>query len=197
SQTLAMLQQFKQQDMAHLRIAINVSAREFWRTEFVEDLQAQLSQFPEVDPSCLELELTERLAMGDPEKIVSVLEALRALGVRLSIDDFGTGYSSLSYLRRYPIQVLKIDKSFVQDIGKNSDDDAVCLSIVSLAQALNMETIAEGVETPQQEAFLKSIHCTHAQGFYYAMPLYADELSAWLSENYPKLNLPKANLTHI
>ncbi|PIX78141.1 MAG: hypothetical protein COZ36_10440 [Piscirickettsiaceae bacterium CG_4_10_14_3_um_filter_44_349] len=197
SQTLAMLQQFKQQDMAHLRIAINVSAREFWRTEFVEDLQAQLSQFPEVDPSCLELELTERLAMGDPEKIISVLEALRALGVRLAIDDFGTGYSSLNYLRCYPIQVLKIDKSFVQDVGNNPDDDAVCLSIVSLAKALNMETIAEGVETPQQEAFLKSIHCTHAQGFYYAMPLYAEELPAWLSENYPKLNLPKANLTHI
>lgn len=191
TQTLETLQQFKQQGMPHLRIAVNVSAREFWRVGFVEGIQAQLSQFPEVDPSCLELELTERLAMGDPEKIVSVLEALRSLGVRLAIDDFGTGYSSLSYLRRYPIQVLKIDKSFVQDIGNNPDDDAVCLSIVSLAKALNMETIAEGVETPQQEAFLKKIHCTHAQGFYYAMPLYADELPAWLAQNMPKLQHPK------
>jgi two-component system CheB/CheR fusion protein len=163
-----------------------VSAREFWRDGFVERVKKHLQNHQGIDACCLEFELTERLAMGEPDRAVQLLRQLRELGVRLAIDDFGTGYSSLNYLRRFPIQVLKIDKSFVQSIDENEDDRAICLSIISLAKALNLETIAEGVETESHAQMLKTLGCFKAQGYHYARPMFREDTVNWLqTQSFP------------
>jgi EAL domain-containing protein (putative c-di-GMP-specific phosphodiesterase class I) len=123
--------------------------------------------------SCLGLEITEGTVMGDPEQATIVLQRLKAIGVGISLDDFGTGYSSLSYLKRFPIDALKIDKSFVDDVTTNSNDAAIALSVISLAHNLNMRVIAEGVETREQAAFLASHGCDEMQGYFFSRPISA------------------------
>jgi EAL domain-containing protein (putative c-di-GMP-specific phosphodiesterase class I) len=118
--------------------------------------------------------------MKKPEAVIKIMNELKHLGVQLSIDDFGTGYSSLSYLKRLPADKLKIDQSFIRDIGIDSDDEIIVLSIVQLAKALRKETIAEGVETVQQERFLTNIKCDNIQGYLYAKPMPASEIDVWL-----------------
>ena len=129
-----------------------------------------------LEPKYLELELTESLVMQDVDRAIETMKALRALGVRLSIDDFGTGYSWLSDLKRFPIDRLKIDRSFIQDLPEDEDDRAVAAAVISLGQKLNLRVIAEGVETEAQVAFLRENNCDELQGYHFSRPVAADAI---------------------
>lgn len=155
-------------------IAVNVSAVQFREKNFV-DLVARVLHETGLEPRYLELELTESVTMQDLELTVSLLETLKCMGVGLSIDDFGTGYSSLSYLKRFPIDTLKIDRSFVQDVVTDPDDAAITCAIISMAKSLKQKVIAEGVETAEQFEFLRDKGCDEIQGFYFSEPLTAQE----------------------
>ncbi|MDP3700234.1 MAG: EAL domain-containing protein [Hylemonella sp.] len=161
------------------RVAVNLSAVQF-RLANLPERVSELLEEAGLSPSCLELELTESVAMENPESAIQVMENLSLRGVQMSIDDFGTGYSSLNYLKRLRVYKLKIDKSFVQDIASDQDDRAIVRAIVSLARSLGYLTIAEGVETPAQQAFLRDNGCDEMQGYYYSKPLRADGLEAFV-----------------
>jgi EAL domain-containing protein (putative c-di-GMP-specific phosphodiesterase class I) len=128
-----------------------------------------------LDASSLELEITENVVMKDAEKIVAMLNALKALGLRISVDDFGTGYSSLSYLKRFPVDALKIDQSFVRDVVHDADSAAIVKAVISLAHILNLRVIAEGVETEMQCNFLRENGCDEVQGYYFGRPMSAQD----------------------
>ena len=123
------------------------------------------------------LEITESVLMKDAETTIGMLKALKNMGVRISMDDFGTGYSSLSYLKRFPIDIVKIDKSFVRDINDDEDDAAIIRVIIALARSLRLTTVAEGVETLEQLGFLRREQCDRFQGYYFSRPVEADQLS--------------------
>ncbi len=160
--------------MDKLRIAVNLSARQFSQHDLVQSIAAVLEETG-MPPSLLEIELTESLVMTDVERATEILRDLKAIGVQLSIDDFGTGYSSLSYLKRFPIDVLKIDQSFVRDITVDPDDAAIVMSIISLAHSLRLHVIAEGVETEAQLAYLRRHDCDLMQGHYFSRPVSHEE----------------------
>ncbi|WP_141104193.1 putative bifunctional diguanylate cyclase/phosphodiesterase, partial [Noviherbaspirillum denitrificans] len=157
-----------------LPIAVNVSAVQFREKNFLHMVEHVLDE-THLDPSYLELELTESVTMQDLDLTIPLLNALKDMGVGLSIDDFGTGYSSLSYLKRFPIDALKIDRSFVQDIAVGKDDSAIIRAIISMAKSLKQRVIAEGVETEAQYDFLRDQGCDEVQGFYISVPLAAAE----------------------
>ncbi|PKO64013.1 MAG: bifunctional diguanylate cyclase/phosphodiesterase, partial [Betaproteobacteria bacterium HGW-Betaproteobacteria-17] len=136
-------------------------------------------------PQYLELELTEGVAMDDAPAAIAVMDRLHACGIRMSIDDFGTGYSSLSYLKRFKVHRLKIDQSFVRDIGEDPEDRAIVSAIISLAGSLGLLTIAEGVETEAQLAFLREQGCNEVQGYYFSKPKPADAFEAFVRAHYP------------
>lgn len=161
----------------NLSVAVNVSARQFQQYDLSELVRAVLSEAA-VPPRLLEVELTESAVMQDAESSVVMLERLKGLGVQISIDDFGTGYSSLSYLKRLPLDVLKIDQSFVRDISSDPNDAAIVRAIITLARNLGMKVIAEGVENEAQLAFLNAYGCQYAQGYLFGQPMSADELVA-------------------
>jgi diguanylate cyclase (GGDEF)-like protein/PAS domain S-box-containing protein len=152
-----------------LGMAVNLSPRQFKDPGLARDVTEAL-QDSGIDPALLELEITEGMIMNGIEQAAQAATAIKALGVRLAIDDFGTGYSSLSQLRRFPIDTLKIDRSFIQELPQNSGDMAITEAIISLGKALGVNVIAEGVETPEQEAFLRSRGCDEIQGFLYSQP---------------------------
>ena len=133
-----------------------------------------------LEPSRLELELTESLLLDDAEQVLETVRRFKALGVCLSIDDFGTGYSSLAYLKRFAVDKLKIDQSFVRDIVSDPDDAAIVRAIISMARSLKLKVIAEGVETAELASFLNLYHCHEAQGYHYARPMPGDALADWL-----------------
>jgi len=164
-----------------LRVAVNLSARQFGAPDLLESLESALSDTG-LDASCLEIELTESLFMSDVTPAVDLLHRMKALGVNLSIDDFGTGYSSFSYLSRFPIDVLKIDRSFVADITHDANDAAIVTSIIALAHNLKLAVIAEGVETAEQLDYLRSRGCDEMQGYYFSKPLPAQEFEQMLRQ---------------
>jgi diguanylate cyclase (GGDEF)-like protein/PAS domain S-box-containing protein len=166
--------------MAHLRVAVNVSARQFKHPDFVGDVLAALNETG-APPSRLELELelTESQLVDDVDNVIHKMDQLKARGVRFALDDFGTGYSSLSHLKRLPLDQLKIDQSFVRDLLTDPDDEAIVRTIVALGQALEIEVIAEGVETTQQRAALERLGCRHFQGYLLARPGSAEALEHW------------------
>ena len=151
-------------------IAVNVSAVQFAQADWVDTVAATLGASG-LAPCCLQLELTESLLMKDPAAAALTLKALRATGVRLSIDDFGTGYSSLAYLKRFPLDELKIDRSFIDGLPADPEDAAIVHAILQLAHSLGLETVAEGVETEAQRRFLQAHGCTAVQGWLYAPAL--------------------------
>lgn len=164
-----------------LRIAVNLSARQFRQPNLVETIRKVLTE-TSLEPHLLELEITESIAAQDIDFTIAILNDLKAMGIHISIDDFGTGFSSLSYLRQFPIDTLKIDKSFVGDISLEQGDEIVT-AIIDLAQNLQLKVIAEGVETEEQLAFLKSKHCDEIQGYLFCQPLPSSEIIAFLAEN--------------
>jgi EAL domain-containing protein (putative c-di-GMP-specific phosphodiesterase class I) len=151
-------------------VSVNVSSLEFRSGDFIGGLRAILKE-THLDPSYLELELTETVLMQRAESTTSVLRALKSIGVRLAVDDFGTGYSSLSYLKRFPIDSLKIDRSFVREISADTDDATIVSAVITMAKSLKKCVIAEGVETEDQIKFLQSCGCNQAQGFYFSRPV--------------------------
>lgn len=158
-----------------LRIAVNLSARQL-QHEGLENLVTDVLHETGLEPQALELELTESMIMHSASEVLSVMQRLADLGVTFSIDDFGTGYSNLSYLKRFPVDVLKIDRSFVRDIPGDRDDAAIAEAIITMAHSLGMQVVAEGVETEQQLDFLRAHRCDVLQGFYFSKPLPADEI---------------------
>lgn len=165
-----------------LSLAVNVSVRQFKQGAIVLAVRDALARTG-IAPQRLELEITESLMLANEPAPIAVLHQLHELGVRLALDDFGTGFSSLAYLKRLPFDVLKIDRSFVKDIGIDPGDDAIIVSIIGLAHNLGMKALAEGVETVQQRDFLRRHGCDFEQGFLFSHPLPAAELATLLREN--------------
>jgi EAL domain-containing protein (putative c-di-GMP-specific phosphodiesterase class I) len=157
-----------------ISIAVNVSAVQFKEKNFLE-MVCRILDETGLDPQYLELELTESVTMQEIESTVSLLESLKQMGVTLAIDDFGTGYSSLSYLKRFPIDTLKVDRSFVQDITTDPDGAAITCAIISMAKSLKKKVVAEGVETFEQFEFLRKQGCDEIQGYYFSSPLSAED----------------------
>jgi EAL domain-containing protein (putative c-di-GMP-specific phosphodiesterase class I) len=151
-------------------IAVNISAIEFRSENFLEGVLSVLQETG-LNPRSLELELTESVLMKHPESTESILKALRARGVRVAVDDFGTGYSSLSYLRKFPLDALKIDRSFVHQITTDPDETIIVAAVISMGRSLNLRVIAEGVETQEELAFLQAHQCDEAQGYYFGRPV--------------------------
>ncbi len=168
--------------LGKLRVAVNLSARQFGAPNLLADINTVLADTG-LAPDCLEIELTESLFMNDVTVAVDLMHSMKALGVNLSIDDFGTGYSSLSYLSRFPIDVLKIDRSFVADITRDANDAAIVSSIIALAHNLKLAVIAEGVETAEQLDYLRSRGCDEMQGYYFSKPLSAYDFEMLLREH--------------
>jgi EAL domain-containing protein (putative c-di-GMP-specific phosphodiesterase class I) len=155
-------------------MAVNVSARQF-RDKNLAMLVARVLRETGLEARYLELELTESLLMHNAEEAITLMQALKTLGVRLAIDDFGTGYSSLAYLKRFPVDRLKIDQSFVQEISTNTDNAVIVRAVISLGHSLNMDVIAEGVESQAQLEFLHAHHCDEVQGYYFSRPVPSEQ----------------------
>jgi diguanylate cyclase (GGDEF)-like protein/PAS domain S-box-containing protein len=168
-----------------VRIAINISAVELRAKDFVAGVRAILLETG-LDPRFLELELTETFLWQDSKSTLAVLQALKAMGVQLALDDFGTGYSSLSYLRRFPIDTLKIDQSFVRDITTDAGDAGIVSAVISMGKSLHMRVVAEGVETREQLAFLREQRCPEGQGYHFSRPVVAGEFTRLLGHSVPK-----------
>jgi diguanylate cyclase (GGDEF)-like protein/PAS domain S-box-containing protein len=169
-------------------MAVNVSSIQLRRPDFAAMVADALRESG-LPPRRLEIELTESAAFSNPEVALDLLEQLHQLGVRISIDDFGTGYSSLSYLKRIHIDKLKIDQSFIRDLGKNGGDEALVEAMIQMARSLKLTIVAEGVERPQQLDSLRARACTEVQGFFFSRPLPAAEFEAWVLERYQPLPL--------
>jgi diguanylate cyclase (GGDEF)-like protein len=162
--------------LSQTRMAINVSAVEFRAKDFLENVKAVLDETG-LPASCLELEVTESVLMGDTEWTRDTLFAVRNLGVHLAIDDFGTGYSSLSYLSRFPITCLKIDRSFVHGMMTEAHDISIITAVIAMGRSLDQTVLAEGVETAEQLAMLQRLSCAQGQGFYYSRPVPPDQFA--------------------
>jgi EAL domain-containing protein (putative c-di-GMP-specific phosphodiesterase class I) len=156
-------------------IAVNLSARQFRQKDLDHRIRALVAAAG-VNPSLIELEITESQLMQDPAHAIRIMRALRECGIGIAIDDFGTGYSSLSYLTRFPVKALKIDRSFVADVFSDRADAAIVRTIIEMAHQLGFTVVAEGVETDRQAAFLRQFGCQQAQGFFFARPMPAAEL---------------------
>jgi diguanylate cyclase (GGDEF)-like protein/PAS domain S-box-containing protein len=161
-------------------IAVNISALEFCFKDFVADVHAILNETG-LNPCCLQLEITESVLMRDVESSVTILQQLKNMGVRLAVDDFGTGYSSLSYLHQFSIDILKIAPSFVQDIGRGSDNGIIVSAVIAMGASLKQGVTAEGVETQEQLVFLKIQHCEEGQGYFFSRPMEAEQFAQLLA----------------
>jgi diguanylate cyclase (GGDEF)-like protein/PAS domain S-box-containing protein len=166
-------------------IAVNVSAMEFRDDNFLENVFAILEK-TDLDPRSLELEITESVLMKHAASAAAILQTLRERGIRVTVDDFGTGYSSLSYLRKFPVDSLKIDQSFVRQIGADGDDSTIVKAVIGMAQGLKLRVIAEGVETADEVAFLRACRCDEAQGYYFSRPVPAQQFATLLRDGIPR-----------
>ena len=173
------LARWRQRGLTELCVAINLSAHQFAHTNLVQTVRDAIVRHG-VPPERIELEITEGVAMHDADEVLTRLHELKAIGVQISIDDFGTGYSSLAYLMRFPVDKLKIDQSFVRDMGNSSEADSIVRAIVALAHGLSLAVIAEGVETDAQLDRLKHIGCNEIQGYLLSRPLSFDDVSQWI-----------------
>ncbi|MCF8178561.1 MAG: EAL domain-containing protein [Sulfuritalea sp.] len=167
-----------------VRVAVNLSARQF-RSRNIVSLVANTLEATGLEGRYLDIELTESMLMHDPEGIIDILKQLKALGVRIALDDFGTGYSSLAYLKRYPIDEIKIDRSFVREILQDSDDAAIVNAILGMSRGLALATVAEGVETLTQQHYLREHDCDRMQGYLFGHPSSADEIAKLLARTLP------------
>jgi diguanylate cyclase (GGDEF)-like protein len=184
--------------LPRLRVAVNLAPSQFRLTNLVDQIRRALDA-AQLDPQLLEVELTESAVMSDAEESILILEAISSMGVLVSVDDFGTGYSSMSYLRRFPIDKLKIDRCFVEEMTRRSEDASIVRAIISLAHSLHLKVIAEGVETSEQLALLADLGCDQYQGFYFSPALAADKFVALVKQsqaNQPAPEEDEAARTH-
>ena len=165
---------------SQLTMSVNLSPKQFLQANLVEDIGSLLREL-KLPPEALKLELTESTVMGDPSAAIEMLHQIKSLGISLAIDDFGTGYSSLSYLHRFPLDTLKIDRSFISSIG-NGEETEIARTILPMASNLHLDVVAEGIETIEQLMLLKKLHCKYGQGFYFSKPLSAKEAGSLLAE---------------
>jgi diguanylate cyclase (GGDEF)-like protein/PAS domain S-box-containing protein len=179
-----------------LPASINVSARQFREESFIDDVKTCL-EITNCDPTLLEIEVTESMVMHDPDKVIHLLHELKALGIKLSLDDFGTGHSSLAWLRKFPIDTIKIDRSFVSFLTTDKDDQAICKAVLALADSLDLQTVAEGVETAEQADLLAQLGCDQLQGFYFYKPMPVEQLTPkLLNEVGGVVVVAKNNVVH-
>jgi EAL domain-containing protein (putative c-di-GMP-specific phosphodiesterase class I) len=172
----------RQAHTEHLNLSVNVSVKQFRQVDFEEQLLAEIDRSG-ANPHRLKLELTESLLVSDMDSVIAKMTALQARGLGFSLDDFGTGYSSLSYLKKLPLDQLKIDKSFVNDVNTNSDDAAIARAIITLARSLELSVVAEGVETQAQFDFLLKEGCLGYQGYLFARPMSQPDFEKYLSQH--------------
>ena len=161
-------------------VSVNLSVRQFLRVNVVDWVLGTLAETG-LDPSLLELELTESLIARDTEKVIETINRLKAAGVTISIDDFGTGYSSLAYLKRFKVNTLKIDQSFIRNMLKDPEDAVIPVAVISLAHALGLKVIAEGVETAEHCTFLRQHGCDQIQGYFFSRPVSAGDFGAMVA----------------
>ena len=171
---------WRREGHSHLRVAVNLSSKQFNNSDLLRIVNEILMD-NRLRPDLLELEITESVLMRQDTSTTATFEGLSEMGVRFGLDDFGTGYSSLSYLRRFPIQTLKIDRSFVRDIPADAEDAAITHAIIVMGQSLNLTLIAEGVETKAQADFLQSLGCHFMQGYFFGRPMAAAEFTRVLT----------------
>ena len=167
--------------LSEMVIAVNVSAKQLREKDFL-DTVAKVLEETGLPPHLLEIELTESCVMHTPEQAIAILEALKAMGIKLSLDDFGTGYSSLAYLKRLPFNKIKIDRSFVIDVATDADSSAIASTIIAMTHSMHRIVIAEGVETLEQLDFLRAGGCDEIQGYYFSRPLEATALVRFAKE---------------
>ena len=175
------------QGLPAISMAVNLSPRQFNDAELLQDIAGVLRDSG-MQPQSLELEITEGMVMQDPHRAVTTLHAIKAMGVRLAIDDFGTGYSSLAQLKRFPIDTLKVDRSFVRDISTQPEDQAITAAIIAIGRTLGLTVVAEGVETKEQKTFLQERDCDQMQGYYFSQPVSALQFAALLAAHDPALH---------
>jgi EAL domain-containing protein (putative c-di-GMP-specific phosphodiesterase class I) len=162
-------------------MSVNISAKQLQQPGIVASVEHALNETG-LDPTTLILEMTESVLMNDTESTLDKLRGLKQLGVRLALDDFGTGYSSLSYLSRFPVDILKIDRSFIRTIDGKGEESALAAAIVRLGESLHLRTVAEGIELPAQLERLNELGCTLGQGFYFGQPMSIEALVDYLME---------------
>lgn len=172
-----------EQGYENIKVAVNFSAKQFALDNMVEDVRKVLTE-THLNPKNLKLEITEYTAMCEVEKTIDIMRALSGMGLQISIDDFGTGYSSLSYLKRYPIHTLKMDKSFIDHVADDEEDASFARMVISIAKSLNLDLIAEGVETEEQLEFLRREGCRQIQGYYFSKPLSPEAALGYMKDHY-------------
>jgi EAL domain-containing protein (putative c-di-GMP-specific phosphodiesterase class I) len=187
-------QAWRRAGMRALRVAVNLAPSQFRLHNLVEQIRRALDASG-LDPQLLEVELTETAVMSDAEESIHILEAISRMGVLVSVDDFGTGYSSMSYLRRFPIDKLKIDRCFIEQMTGRAEDASIVRAIISLAHSLRLKVIAEGVETPEQLQLLAELGCDQYQGFYFSPALLPLQFAA-LVNSEPSATDDEAERTH-
>jgi EAL domain-containing protein (putative c-di-GMP-specific phosphodiesterase class I) len=170
---------WQKQGLPPICTAVNISPRQFTDPNFVDDV-AQVIEATGMDPCLLELEITEGMVMHNVEQAIAKLKKIKEMGIRLAIDDFGTGYSSLAQLKQFPIDTLKVDRSFVRDIPDNAEDKAITEAIIAMGRTLGVTVVAEGVETAEQQSFLRSRFCDQMQGYFFSKPSHPDEFASLL-----------------
>jgi diguanylate cyclase (GGDEF)-like protein/PAS domain S-box-containing protein len=176
---------WQKQGLQPICMAVNLSVRQFSDPDLLNDL-SEILQESGMAPHLLELEITEGMVIQNPAQAIKLLTAIKALGVRLAIDDFGTGYSSLGQLKNFPIDTLKVDRSFIHDLATNTEDKAITQAIIAMGKTLSLTVVAEGVETKEQEAFLRAHACDEMQGYYFSRPIPGDEFAALLRGHIPE-----------
>ena len=181
NEACSQLRQWRERWLRDFTLAVNLSTRQFASEGLAAKVATAIEQ-AEIDPAWLHLEITESLLMSQSEVILANFDGFERLGIKFSLDDFGTGYSSLGYLKRFPLRLLKIDRSFVQGLPDDSDNAAIVTAVIAMAKSLGMEVVAEGIETDAQRMFLKRLGCSHGQGFLFSRPVPADEFAALVFE---------------
>jgi EAL domain-containing protein (putative c-di-GMP-specific phosphodiesterase class I) len=176
---------WQREGLVPLCMAVNLSPRQFSDDELLQDISRTL-QSSGMNAGLLELELTEGMVMQSPERAAKVLTDIKSLGVRLAIDDFGVGYSSLAQIKRFPIDTIKIDRSFIRDIPQDAEDNAITETIIAMGKTLSLTVVAEGVETAEQLKFLRERGCDQMQGYYFNKPMAAGEFAGLVRKHAPK-----------
>jgi len=175
------LVEWRKQGIKDIRFSINLSQRQLRQANLSTKVATIINE-EKIDPTSLEFEITESMVMADPQNTLQSLKSLHDIGIKISLDDFGTGYSSLSYLKQFPIDCIKLDRSYVKDIETDPNDAAICAGTITLASNLGLDVVAEGVETETQYNYLKRLNCNKIQGFFFSKPLPAEKTKDYIKD---------------